>query len=97
MLLNYGATYPNNGIVYRASNMVLCMHTDEVFLNKTRSCSRAGAHLFFFLEDDQLPCFNGVVLTIATIIKSVMALAAEAELLHSLLPPAKWFPIGKPS
>jgi hypothetical protein len=28
MLLNYVATYLNNGIVYRASDMVLCMHAD---------------------------------------------------------------------
>jgi hypothetical protein len=32
------------------------------------------------LEDNPSPYFNGAVLTIATIIKFVMALAAEAEL-----------------
>jgi hypothetical protein len=31
------------------------------------------------LEDDPSPCFNGVVLTIETILMFVMALAAEAE------------------
>jgi hypothetical protein len=34
-LLNYIATYPNNGIVYRASEMVICMHADAGYLNKT--------------------------------------------------------------
>ncbi len=35
MLLNYVATYPNDGIVYRASDMVLCTHADAGYLNKT--------------------------------------------------------------
>ncbi len=34
-LLNYVATYPNDSIVYRASDMVLCMHADAGYLNKT--------------------------------------------------------------
>jgi hypothetical protein len=35
MLLNYVATYPNNDIVYRACDMVLCPLADVVHLNKT--------------------------------------------------------------
>jgi hypothetical protein len=75
-LLDYEATYPNDGIVYRASDMVLCVHTDASYLNETKSRSRAGAHIYL-LEDDLIPRFNGVVLTIATIIKFVMAAKAE--------------------
>ncbi len=41
-LLDYVATYPNDGIVYRASNMILCAHADAGFLNETNSRSRAG-------------------------------------------------------
>jgi hypothetical protein len=78
-LLDYAAMYPNDGIVYRASDMVLCAHADASYLNETKSCSRAGAHIYL-LEDDPISCFNGAVLTIATIIKFVMALAAKAEL-----------------
>ncbi len=33
-LLNYLAMYPNDGIVYRASNMVLCTHADAGYLNE---------------------------------------------------------------
>jgi hypothetical protein len=76
-LLDYVATYPNDGIVYRASDMVLCAHADASYLYETKSCSRAKAHIYL-LEDDPIPHFNGTVLTIATIIKFVMALAAEA-------------------
>ncbi len=78
-LLDYVATYSNDGIVYRASDMVLCAHADASYLNKTNSRSRAGTHIYLS-EDDPIPCFNGAVLTITTIIKFVMALAAKAEL-----------------
>ena len=79
LLLDYVVTYPNDGIVYRASNMVLCGHSDAGFLNETNSRSRAGAHIFLS-ENDASPRFNGAVLAIAQIIKFVMASAAEAEL-----------------
>jgi hypothetical protein len=54
LLLDYVATYPTDGIVYWASDMILCAHADAGFLNKTSSCSRAGAHIYL-LEDDQFP------------------------------------------
>jgi hypothetical protein len=79
LLLNYVATYPLNGIVYQLSDMILCAHTDAGFLNKTNSRSRAGAHIYLS-ENDPFPRFNGAVLSIAHIIKFVMASAAEAEL-----------------
>jgi hypothetical protein len=79
MLLNYVATYPNDGIVYRASDMVLCTHADAGYINKTQSCSRAGAHIYLS-EDNPTPHLNGVILTIMAIIKFFMALAAKAEL-----------------
>ncbi len=78
-LLDYVATYPNDGIIYRASNMVLCAHADTSYLNETKSRSRARAHIYLS-EDDPIPHLNGAVLTIATTIKFVMALTAEAEL-----------------
>ncbi len=34
LLLNYVATYPNDGIVYYASKMILCAHSDAGFLNE---------------------------------------------------------------
>ncbi len=79
LLLNYVATYPNDSIVYQESNMILCAHLDAGFLNKTNSCSQAGAHIYL-LEDDPSPRFNGAILSNAQIIKFAMALAAESEL-----------------
>ena len=79
LLLDYVATYPADGIVYRSSDMILCAHADAGFLNETNSHSRAGAHIFL-LENDPFPRFNGAILSIAQIIKFVMASAAKSEL-----------------
>ncbi len=79
LLLDYVATYPSDRIVYRSSDMVLCAHADVGFLNETNSRSRAGAHIYLS-ENDPFPRFNGAVLSIAQIIKFVMASAAKAEL-----------------
>jgi hypothetical protein len=59
--------------------MILCAHADAGFLNKTNSCSCAGAHIYLS-ENDPFPRFNRAVLSIAQIIKFVMASAAEVEL-----------------
>jgi hypothetical protein len=59
--------------------MILCAHTNAGFLNETNSCSRAGAYIYLS-KDDPFPRFNGAILSIAQIIKFVMASAAEAEL-----------------
>ena len=59
--------------------MILCAHADVGFLNKTHARSKAGAHIFLS-ENDPFPRFNGAVLSIAHIIKFVMALAAKSEL-----------------
>jgi len=79
LFLDYVATYPADGIVYRSSDMILCAHADVGFLNETNSRSRAGAHIFLS-ENDPFPRFNGAILSIAQIIKFVMASAAKSEL-----------------
>ncbi len=79
LLLDYVGNYPNDGIVYRANNMMLFAYADAGFLNKTNSCSRADSHIYL-LDDDPFPQFNGTILSIAQIIKFVMALAAKLEL-----------------
>ena len=94
ILLDFVATYPNDGIVYQASVMILCGHADTGYPNKTNVQSRAGAHMYL-LENDPIPRFNGAILTIATIIKCVMASAAETELAAISLQRAKWYHIVK--
>jgi len=78
-LLDYVATHPNDGIIYRKSLMQLAAHSDAGHLNEPNARSRASAHTHLS-EDVPIPTFNGAVLTIAQIIKFVMSSAAEAEL-----------------
>ena len=59
--------------------MILAAHTDAGFPNESKSRSRAGAHIFLS-ENEPKPKINGPVLTIAQIIKTAMAFAAEAEM-----------------
>ena len=44
-LLDYMATYPNDGILLRKSDMILAAHADVGFLNESRARSREGAHM----------------------------------------------------
>ena len=73
------STYPNDGILFRKSDMILAAHADARFLNESRPRSRAGAHKFLS-ENEPKPKLNGPILTIAKIIKTVMSSAAEAEM-----------------
>ncbi len=91
LVLNYVAHYPNDSIVNCASDMILCAHADAGFLNKTNSCSRAGAHIYL-IENDPFPRFNGAILSIAQIIKFVMASAAKSELAALLIMAREMFP-----
>ena len=78
-LLEYCATYPDDDILYRASDMVLAGHSDVCFNNETKARGRAGAHIFLSAHES-IPRWNGPVLTIAQMTKYVVSSAAEAEM-----------------
>ena len=63
-LLDYVATYPNYGIIYCASEIILCAHYDAAYLNESKSCIRAGSFIFLS-EDDTIPQLSGPILTLA--------------------------------
>ena len=73
------ATYPNNGITYQSSNMILDGHSDAAYLNVSKYFIQAGSHIFLS-KDDPVPRLNGSILTISQTIESVMSSATEAEL-----------------
>eukprot|EP00804_Cyclotella_cryptica_P009391 CCRYP_018074-RA/>CCRYP_018074-RA protein AED:0.17 eAED:0.15 QI:0/0/0/0.75/0/0/4/0/1210 len=52
--LDYAMTHPDAMITYRASNMILAVHSDASYLSETKARSRAGGH-FFLSEDDPSP------------------------------------------
>jgi hypothetical protein len=77
LLLDYVTTYPSDGIIYQSSDMILCAHSDAGFPNETNSRSCTGAYTFLS-ENKLFPHFNGAVLSIARIIKFIIASAAES-------------------
>ena len=78
-LLYYLSTYPDDGILYQASDMILAAHSDAGFHNELKVRSRAGEKIFLS-KDDPIPRWNGPILTVTQIIKFVLTSAAEAEL-----------------
>ena len=91
-LLDYCAAYPDNGILYKLSDMILAAHSDASFANETKSRSRAGAHIFFS-ENDSIPRWNGPLLTISQIMKYVVSSAAEAEMTALFLTAKEMVPL----
>ena len=75
----YVATYPNDDTIYCSRGIVLVSHSDAGFNKESKYHSRADAYIFLS-EDDPEPRWNGSILTIAQLIKFVMASAAKAEL-----------------
>eukprot|EP00804_Cyclotella_cryptica_P030451 CCRYP_008524-RA/>CCRYP_008524-RA protein AED:0.26 eAED:0.26 QI:0/0/0/1/1/1/2/0/901 len=80
--LDYCATHPNATVCFRASDMVLNIHSDASYLNAPATRSRIGGHFFLgWIPRDHLPIkLNGAIHVISTILKFVAASAAEAEL-----------------
>ncbi len=66
-------------LTYRASDMVLAIHSNASYLSEPKSCSRAGGHMYM-AGKEEIPINNGVVLNISQIIRAVMSSAAKAEL-----------------
>ena len=91
-LLDYVETYPNDGILFRKSDMILAAHADAVFLNESRARSRAGTHIFLS-ENEPKPKLNGPILTISQMIKIVMASAADAEIAALFITAKKIIPL----
>ena len=72
--------------------MILAVHADAGFLNESRARSRAGAHIFLS-ENEPKSKLNGPILTIAQIIKTVMASATEAEMAALFITAKKMIPL----
>lgn len=86
MFLDYAATHPDATIRYRASDMVLYVHSDASYLSEAKGRSRVGGH--FFLSDNPTDpskppnafvAPNGSIHTISSILKNVMSSATESE------------------
>ena len=81
-LLDYMHTHPDAIIRYRASDMILNVHSDASYLTAGKARSRAGGYFFLgsLPSNTQAITLNGNILITCTILKLVAASAAEAEL-----------------
>jgi hypothetical protein len=79
LFLDYAATQDNSILTYKASNMILAIHSNASYLSEQKAQSQAGGHMFM-AGDNKIPINNGTVLNTSQMIKSVMSSAAEAEL-----------------
>jgi hypothetical protein len=80
-LLNYAASHPDASIRYSASEMILNIHSDAGYLNETEARSRAGGHFFMSSKPKGgHQQHNGALLTLSTILRMVVAGAADAEM-----------------
>jgi hypothetical protein len=79
-LLDYAATHPDAIIQYRASDMILKIHSGASYLSEVKACSRHAGH--FYLGDIASPkpdIGNGPLLVTSTSMCNIMSSAAEAE------------------
>ncbi len=77
--LDFMATQEDAVLTYRASDMVLAIHSNAWYLSEPESRSRAGGHMFM-AGKDETPINNGAVLNILQMIRAIVSSAAEAEL-----------------
>jgi hypothetical protein len=77
--LDYMASQDKAVLTYKASDMVLAIHSNASYLSKPKARSRAGGHMFMAGRDD-IPTNNGAILNILRIIRAVMSSAVEAKL-----------------
>jgi hypothetical protein len=81
-LLDYLTTHPDVTVQFRASDMVLNIHSNVSYLSETNAQSRACSHFFLGWEpkDGEPIKMNGHFFTLCTILHFVVASAAKAEL-----------------
>ena len=77
--LDYAASNPDAVVTYKASDMVIEVHSDAYYLSETKAHSRSRVH-FFCSANEIYPENNGAILKVSQIIKAVMTSVAEAEL-----------------
>ena len=62
--LDYAASHPDAILSFKASSMVLEIHSDASYLSDSNARSRAGGHFFMFNNSGN-PSNNGAVLNIS--------------------------------
>ncbi len=81
-LVDYLATHPDATVWFHASDMVLNIHSDALYLSEANAHSQACRHFFMgWRADPTKPIkLNGAFFTLCAILRFIIASTAEAEL-----------------
>jgi hypothetical protein len=78
-MLDYLSTHPDATIRFHASDMTLNIHSDASYLSVSNARSRLGGLFFLGNKSPKQDTPNGSILSVADVIKNVVASAAESE------------------
>jgi hypothetical protein len=78
-VLDYLVTHPDATIRYHASDMILHIHSDASYLSVSNARSCLGGLFFFVNKPRQEDTLNGSIINVVSVIKNVVASAAESE------------------
>ena len=78
-MLDYIQRYPDNGIIFEASDMILTAHADASYQSLPGSRSKLGGAHWFGNKGDAQNVNNGLVAVNSSVIKVVCSGATEAE------------------
>jgi hypothetical protein len=78
-LLDYLATHPDATIRFHAYDMILHIHSDTSYLSVSKERSRLGGLFYLIYDPPNEEKLNGSILNVASVIKNVVASAAESE------------------
>jgi hypothetical protein len=76
--LDYFETHPDATIRYHASDMILHIHSNASYLSVSNAHSRLGGLFFCGDKSPHEDILNGSILNVASVIKNVVASAAES-------------------
>ena len=77
-LLQYLVAYPDNELVYSASDMILRVQSDSSYLSRRKAGSVVGGHHCFGNRDDPF-AINGCIAPVSQLLDVVAASASESE------------------
>jgi hypothetical protein len=78
-LLSYGATYPDNKVVFKKSDMIQIIQSDCSYLSRSHARSVAGGISYLGNANDDATFINGNIFAFSKIIDVVVASVGEGE------------------
>jgi hypothetical protein len=78
-MLDYLSTHPDATIRYRASDMILNIHSDASYVSVSNAWIRLRGLFFLCYKSPEQETLSGSILNIAAVIKNVVASAKESE------------------